>query len=174
MHKKVVVIGICAMMLFTALALTSPVGAKNTKETNVYRTDWTHIQDYDFGPAEYYGENVRVVYNAINKWVQKIDGEDIWQNLKQTGTAEIYSLATGELLDIRPFECTEKVIDEGMDGGTLNGTWYNAAWSWWSADLELYDYSWKIPGVYHFWTYNIDGNLSMGYKVPSVGTTIWI
>ena len=171
MKHKIMALGICAAMLLTGLALTSPVEAKNDNAANVYKADWHYAQTYvGWGPAEYYGEDVTVRYTAVNKWVQKIKDGDIMQNLKQTGTAEIYSVVTGELLDTRPFECTEKSYDEGMDAGVWQGTWYNVAGNWWSSDLELFDYSWKIPGVYHYWAYNENGDYSWGYDIPGIAS----
>ena len=61
-----------------------------------------------------------------------------------------------------------------MDAGTWDGTWYVA----WGADfsqLELLDYQWKIPGVYHLKALAINGVYTIyEYKVPGIINYSWL
>ena len=172
--KKVMAIGIVALMALMAIPL---IAGNVAAKTDVYTYDgWTHTQDYSgWGPYHYYGEDVRVVYTAFNRWTINIKNGNIREHLKQTGTAEIYSLVTGDLLDTRPFVCTEKSFDEGRDAGYWDGTWYNVVGSFWNPILEDFDYSWKIPGVYHFQCLKKDGVvLKYEYTVPGIIDYSWI
>jgi len=149
--KKIgfVLVGLLVMGLATNLAV-----AKTTRYT--YQ-NWVHIQEYyGWGPAKYYGEDVKVVYTATNSWTVNqepetvdVEGATLRQNLQQKGTAKIYSIATGQLLDTRPFVCHELDIDENIDAGSWVGSWY-VAWGRDMSKLERVHYEWKIVGVYHF------------------------
>lgn len=150
MRKSVtVLLGI----LLIGVAISSLL-AKTTRYTY---PNWTHTEVYpNWGPAEYYGEAVRVEYTSDNSWTVNqeletidVEGATLRQNLQQKGTARVYSVATGELLDTRRFICHERDIDEGIDAGSWDGTWY-VAWGREFSKLEELHYEWKIPGVYHF------------------------
>jgi len=170
------------MILAISIAMSLcvvPVSAKT--DTNRYTYEgWVWVQDYyGWGPADYYGEDVRVVYVADNSWIVQIkenkDGsKDLYQVLQQKGIAEIYSIATGELLDTREFVAHERDVDKGMDAGTWDGTWY-VAWGEDFSKLELLDYEWKIPGVYHFRALARNGVYEIyEYKVPGVSYYSWV
>ena len=149
-------------------------------KANTYSNDFTHSQTYfGWGPAVYYGEDVRVEYNSENTWMNIVkenkDGTyDLYQVLNQVGQAEIYSVATDELIEIRKFIAHERDVDDGMDAGDWSGTWY-VAWALDFSKLELLDYEWKIPGVYHFRSIAEHGVYTVyEYTVPGVMTYSWI
>ena len=148
--KKVGIVLLCVLLIG---GMTTSVVAKTTRYT--YQ-NWVYTEDYyGWGPAEYYGENVRVVYTADNSWTSNqepgtFDSEaTLRQNLQQRGTADIYSIAMGELIETREFFCYEQDVDEGMDAGSWDFTWY-VAWGTDFSKLERLHYLWKISGVYHF------------------------
>lgn len=167
--KKALIALLVLTILVTSVSLVMAKTEKYTYE------GWTHTQDYyGWGPADYYGENVRVEYTSTNSWIVNQNKGDLYQVLKQKGTAEIYSIATGELLDTREFIAHERDVDKGTDAGTWDGTWY-VAWGKDFSKLELLDYEWKIPGVYHFRALAKNGVYSVyEYKVPGVTTYSWI
>jgi len=153
-----------SIVLFGILLIgvvTSSVIAKTTRYTHA---NWTYTEVYiGWGPADYYGEDVRVEYTSDNSWTVNqepgtidVEGATLRQNLQQKGTVEIYSVATGELLDTRRFICHERDLDEGIDAGSWDGTWY-VAWGKDFSKLEELHYEWKIPGVYHFRAEAING-----------------
>ena len=153
-------IGILCILIAFAL-IVSVATAKTTRYTY---ENWVHIQIYDgWGPAEYYGEAVKIVYTANNSWTLNqepgtppTEGETLRQVLQQRGKAEIYSVATNELIETREFICHEIDVDEGVDAGIWDGTWY-VAWGTDFSKLEKLDYEWKIPGVYIYRAVAING-----------------
>ena len=177
MKTKILAISVATVMMLM-MFMTS--AAASTTVNKYEWGPWIHTQDYyGWGPALYYGEDVHVVYESVNQWTVKIktnkdSTQDLMQNLQQHGTAKIYSIATGELLDTREFFCYEKDIDDGMDAGTWDGTWY-VAWGLDFSKLEVLQYEWLIPGVYHFRAYAENGvYLQYEYTVPGVIYYSWI
>ena len=149
MKAKSFVMGV--VLLLAALAISIP--AVDATPPNKSKFSWT--QDYDgWGPALYYGEPVRVQYEAVNTWHVEIrdNSDGTWyvnQELTQDGTAYIYALDDGELLDVKRFRVTE------ITHGTVSElkSWY------YILDFDYVDqwnYHWIIPGVYHFVAYGRD------------------
>ena len=115
------------------------------------------------------------IQGGMNIVKENKDGTyDLYQVLNQVGQAEIYSVATDELIEIRKFIAHERDVDDGMDAGDWSGTWY-VAWALDFSKLELLDYEWKIPGVYHFRSIAEHGVYTVyEFTVPGVMTYSWI
>jgi len=150
-----------AMLAMPLVALAEGSGT----ETGHYSWGEFHlVQDYySWGPACYYGQNVRVVYDATNIWTYVLKKGNVTETLVQNGTAKIYEIDTpGNLLDECAFTVMERFFDEGVDVAIRHdyGTsvWYEASHNWWNANLEEYEYIWKIPGVYDFRCWNRRGD----------------
>ena len=65
-----------------------------------------------WGPACYYGQDVRVIYNATNTWTYIFKKGDVQETLVQNGTTQIYDMY-GNLLDERAFTVMERLFDAG-------------------------------------------------------------
>jgi len=162
-------LGIVLLSILLIGVVTSSVIAKTTRYT--YQ-NWHWVETYsEWGPAEYYGEAVRVEYTSDNSWTVNqepgttdVEGATLRQNLQQKGTARVYSVGTGNLLDTRPFVCHELDVDEGIDAGKWDGTWY-IAWERDISKLERVHYEWKIVGVYTYRWELRDGK--------TVGFSVW-
>jgi hypothetical protein len=131
--------------------------------------DFVWWQSYDgWGPGEYYGQKVLVHYTAVNKWVlqkKAINGDfQVVQTLWQNGNVTIYeysgsnvagttqpSSGIGAVIDTKLFRVVE--VTRGISSADL--TWYHIS----SIDVEvqLWNYHWIIPGVYHYYAYNHNG-----------------
>ena len=164
MKKLIIILIILALLNIIPIAL-----AGNAKtETGHYSWGEFHwVQDYDgWGPACYYGQNVRVVYDATNTWTYVLKKGDVQETLVQNGTAKIYDM-DGNLLDERAFTVTERFFDAGVDVAVRHdyGTsvWYEASNNWWDLNLEEYQYIWAIPGVYDFRCWNRSGDWGYGW-----------
>jgi hypothetical protein len=164
MTKKVMfVVVVLVLLAVPAVALAGDGGP----EVGHY-SDGFFQEVYDYsgrGPACYYGQDVRVVYDATNRWTYVLKNGDLRETLVQNGTAKVYDMEDN-LLDERPFHVTERFFDAGMDvaqtGASPVGTvWYQV--SAFSSDLEEYQYIWKIPGVYDFRIWNRGGEVSWGW-----------
>ena len=164
MKKWTIVLIAVAVLVTPALAL-----AKGSVEKGHYRWAGFHSeQDYaGWGPACYYGQDVRIVYDATNTWTYVAKDGDVRETLVQNGTAQVYDVG-GNLLDERTFHVTERFFDAGTDVAIRRdyGTnvWYEASHLWWSADLEQYHYAWNIPGVYRFRAWNRYGDWRYGWS----------
>ncbi|MCJ7539089.1 MAG: hypothetical protein MUO88_05430 [Desulfobacterales bacterium] len=104
--------------------------------------DFFYDQHYpDWGPALYYGQDVRIIYNGINWWIFK-DGRF---RLAIQGVAKVYagdSTDPADLIDTRPFYNTEMWYEP-------ENTW---GWpvSWYTCGVKILEYNWSILGVYDY------------------------
>ena len=161
--KKKLVLG---LIIFVAtLLFTTPLYAAPGAETGHFSWDGFYWdQTYSgWGPANYYGQNVRVVYTATNTltWVEK--ETSVRETLVQNGTATVYDIS-GNIIDERPFHCLEVFEDEGKDLAIKQGDWWNAGYSWWDSRLESYHYLWKIQGVYTYEVRSSSGEYEITVK----------
>ena len=155
------------VLIILALLNIMPVTlAGNDKtETGHYSDgEFHHEQTYvGWGPACYYGETVKVVYDATNTWTYILKKGDVQETLVQNGTAKIYDMEDN-LLDERAFTVMERFFDAGTDVAIRHdyGTsvWYQVSHNPYSPDLEEYQYIWKIPGVYDYRVWNRSGDIS--------------
>ena len=162
--KRAALLGL--VVLFVLVSAGAAVAAP--AETGHYSSDWYYEQVYSgWGPACCYGEDVKVVYEAVNSWTYVVKGDDVRETLVQNGTASIYSTATGTLLDVRAFHVVERFYDAGGDVAVRHDSgssvWYQVSQNPYTADLEEYQYIWKIAGVYDFRVWNRGGDISWGW-----------
>ena len=175
MKTKMITTIMLTLFLASITIFAIPVMAQ-LKSTLKY-TEYGKVFEFDYvgwGPALFYGEGVHVVYTCTNKWTIT-ETEDPWVRWHYThvGTAEVYSLATGDLLDTRPFTASQAVKDEGIDGSERYGPTPSTTdpslmiiyylitdFSY----IEFENYEWIIEGVYHYQRKVKDG---------VVTTTIW-
>jgi len=161
-----------SIILLTTAFLALPLvayGKGGVEEQGHYSAHWTHTQNYSgWGPACYYGQDVRVVYEATNTWTWVLyKNGDVREILVQNGVARVYDME-GSLLDTRAFHVTERFFDAGGDvairheygGGAV---WYQVSHNPYTDKLEDYYYVWKIPGVYDFRVINRNGAVSWGW-----------
>ena len=105
--------------------------------------DFFYDQHYsDWGPALYYGQDVRIIYTGINQWIFK-DGRF---RLTIQGMAKVYaddSTDPADLIDTKPFYNTEAWYEP-------KNTW---GWpvSWYNCSVEVLEYNWMILGVYNYY-----------------------
>jgi hypothetical protein len=144
--------------------------AGQAAERGHYTDPFFYEEDYldDDRVACYYGEDVHVVYEAVNAWTFVVQNGDVRETLTQNGTATVYALDDGALLDTRGFHATERFYDGGGDVAVRHegdyGVWYQVSHDWWNPDLEDYHYIWKIPGVYDFRAWNRNGEWSYSWR----------
>lgn len=158
---------VLAVLFAFLLPCAVSAGGDGTEVGHYSHAGFHWEQDYSgWGPACYYGQDVRVVYDATNTWTYVLKGDDVRETLVQNGTAKVYDMA-GNLLDVRAFHVTERFFDAGTDVAIQHdyGTfvWYEASHNWWNANLEEYFYIWKIPGVYDFRIWNRGGDWSLAW-----------
>jgi|GEM_PF-6649536 len=117
--------------------------------------EFDYWQDYDWGPAVYYGQDVRINYVATNTWVLKMkdNGDGTWtirQTLTQNGVAYVYDITGSTLLDTKNFRVVE------VAHGTVNyvADWYHV---YSLSYIDKHEYHWLIPGVYHYHVAILDG-----------------
>jgi len=139
MKKLMFVLVVLALLATPTVALAGDGGS----ETGHYSWGFFHwVQDYyGWGPACYYRQNVRVIYDATNTWTYTVKEGNVRETLVQNGTAKIYDMG-GNLLDERAFHVTERFFDAGTDVAIRHdyGTsvWYEASHNWWNSNLEEY------------------------------------
>jgi hypothetical protein len=149
------------IIVLLAMPLSAAVGDSGF-ETGDYTSESFHwVQEYrGWGPACYYGKNVRIVYDATNKWRYVVKNGDIQETLVQDGTAKIYDMDLN-LIDDRPFTATERFLDVGTDVAVrhdfMTSVWYQVSHHWLDSNLEDYQYVWRIPGVYDYQSWNRNG-----------------
>jgi hypothetical protein len=146
---KKIAIGLFAVL---AVALFAPlVSAKPSQE------DFNYWQDYyGWGPALFYGQNVKIHYLAVNTGVlnMKDNGDGTWtidQELTQKGFAHIYDITGTTLLDTKNFrviEITQGIVD-------FSASWYSV---YLLNYIEKEEYHWIIPGVYHYHASIVDND----------------
>lgn len=156
------------LMLFlavlTLLAMPSAAIADGPGNgTQVYRFSdepfdfWQSYSTTDFfpGPAETFGEDVQVHYEAMNSETVRIHGSDVSWSLIQIGTATVYAADDQEILYSGPFQVEETARDIGGDADCL---WIDGQHAWIGICQNLYtgmdflNYNWKITGasIYYF------------------------
>ena len=155
--KKLVLLGVIIIFLITFVGTgTAMAGKPSTSE-------FTWWQAYcGWGPGEYYGENVLVHYESINRWVlnkQATDGGwNIEQALTQSGTADVYELGDVSCSQWSASEPTGygdliasglkfHVVENTKGHVTTDKSWYHVS----QVDtLQEWNYHWIINGVYHY------------------------
>ena len=104
--------------------------------------DFFYDQHYsDWGPALYYGQDVRIIYNGINWWIFK-DGRF---RMTIQGMAKVYagdSTDPADLIDTKPFYNTEVRYEPENTGG-----WPE---NWYTCSVKILEYTWTILGVYDY------------------------
>ena len=164
MKKLMFLLVVLALLATPTVALAGGGGA----ETGHYSWGEFHWDQsyYGWGPACYYGQDVRVIYDATNTWTYTVKEGNVRETLVQNGIAKIYDMS-GNLLDERAFHVTERFFDAGTDVALRHdygsSVWYEASHNWWNSNLEEYDYIWKIPGVYDYRCWNRSGDWGYGW-----------
>lgn len=136
-------------MLKHGKGLDEKGGGKNALFT------WTEIYRDGVGPACFYGQDVRIVFDDATSWKYKIKNGNLKQKLVRRGTTYIRDMS-GNLIDTRRFKIEEIIVDKNLDVATRvedpQGTYYSAIDNWTDASLEYFKFTIRIPGVY-FWKY---------------------
>lgn len=166
--KKILVFLIVVIFLLT---ISTPIYAQGSAETGHFSDEFLYTQDYiEWGPANYYKQDVHVVYKATNTWTWVEKEDFVKETLVQNGVAEIYDITGTILLDTRPFSVIEKFEDQGKDVAKKFGNWWSVSWTDpYSDNLEFYHYVWKIQGVYRFEVWNKDGERIYHWRSPDKG-----
>jgi hypothetical protein len=159
------------VLVFLMLVAVPPVALAGGggPESGHYSYGFFHWeQDYsDWGPACTYGQAVHVVYDATNSWTYVLKDGDVRETLVQSGTARVFDTA-GHLLDERAFHVTERFFDAGQDVALRHdygaSVWYQVSHDWRNANLEEYQYVWKIPGVFDLRAWNRGGDWGQGWR----------
>lgn len=137
MKNKISLAAILLLVLVIAGTAVAQLGPPN-------RTEFYWVQTYvGWGPATYYGQTVTVVYEGDNRW--KWNPKNHHFNLRIQGTATVYAGTTiaGNPIYIQPFINIENWIDGGNTWG-WPGRWYDC-------EVQVANYYWNIPGVYHYY-----------------------
>lgn len=118
------------------------------------------------GPACYYGQDIVIVFEASKTWTYVVRKGDVRQTMVQNGTAEVYDME-GNLIDTRSFHMTERFFDAGGDASQRcdngSGVSYQVSGWWQLPDLEQYECTRKIPGVYEYRAWNRSGDWEYGW-----------
>jgi len=152
---------------------SSVLAGQGASETGHYSVDaYRWVERYSTksswlaGPACYYGQDVRIIFEASKTWTYVLQKGDVRETMVQTGTAEVYDFY-GNLIDTRPFHVTERFFDAGADASARcengSGVSYQVS-AWWDIpELERYEYIRKIPGVYEYRAWNRSGDWERGW-----------
>lgn len=158
--KRMISAAIAAVILLS-LADTAFAGGGEKAKFSFKNEPFEFWQCYatgDFfpGPAETFGEDVCVFYQALNKENVTVEANgDVSWILQQKGTATIYAQDDQEIL----FEGNFKVEEIARDiGGDAECLWVDGEHAWIGickhlfTGLDFLEYHWKIQGasVYYF------------------------
>ena len=160
--KKGLLVAALVMVLLLALAGMAVAAPAETGHYS-YPVYWEAT--YNYGPSNYYGQDVRIVYQATSTWTYVVKGNDVRQTAVHSGTATVYDLP-GNVIDIRPYKAMSRFFDAGMDAVIVHDLWYEAIW--YSPNLEEYQSIVKIPGVYDLRHYGRNGIWSYGWTSGGV------
>ena len=156
------------LTLFLLMLVTPPTSTVFAKPPN--RSSFFYFQKYQgWGPALYYGEDVKIHYISLNTWVlNKWPNDDgtwtIRQELTQKGRAYVYN-TDDNLIDVKNFRVVE------VTHGIVN---YEASWYhvYSLQEVEEWRYDWIIPGVYHYaCSYTPQKEWQFDYWIKGIG---WI
>ena len=159
--KKFLIGSVVSAVIFGSLAISAFAAGNGTQVYRFSDEPFDYWQSYFTagffpGPAETFGEDVDVHYEALNSETVRLskDGDVDWA-LTQHGTATVYAQDDNEVLYSGPFQVEEVARDDGGDAGCL---WVDGQHAWagncsaFFTNLDFLQYNWKITGnsVYYF------------------------
>lgn len=126
-------------------------------------SSFSRVQTYEgWGPAEFYGETVTVVFSASECSGGVEDGSF---GYTLSGTASVYggTEAQGDVLAVEPFVSFGSFADPEGSGWPP---------SWWSC-VATADITWEIPEVYSFKASASEGFWDLTVRVPGTPEVHW-
>ena len=153
MNLKTKLIAVALVLVIAPILISADLGTKIFKfrDDPFVWMDYFYLGDDFSSPAEKYGEDVYINYEALNDSVVRMKSNgDIEWTLTQRGRAFVYAIDDDEFLDEGIFSVQEIVRDNGGDGGCVGDdgqhAWLGNCSNLWDA-VDFVDYHWKINGT---------------------------